>query len=213
MKKKSAEAGMLVVEATILFPVMFLIIFLMMFLGNAYMQKCRVEAVINKLALDGAAYCACPMLYKMDTGEKKIPDFATVDIQPYRYLIGGMSDVVSWIDGQADNYLSNVDTGFYLGMKPKNWVVDVNFKNQFICSSLSIDVKYDITVPIRLLGMSDYLSLKVASHSEVAVSDTTEFVRNVNMVEDYLESTGIKEKLDEGLQKIKDMMSKVTEWK
>lgn len=213
MKKNSTESGMLVVEATILFPVMFLIIFLMMFLGNAYMQKCRIEAVTNKLALDGAAYCACPMLYSLNAGDKKIPDFETVDIQPYRYLGGGMSTVTDWVNNQADEYLRNVDTGYYLGMKPKNWTVDVKYNSAFIYSTLSIDVKYDITVPIRLLGMNDYFALKVSSHSEVAVSDTVEFVRTINMVEDYLESTGLKEKIEQFTGKIGELMDAVNNWK
>lgn len=38
---------MMIVEATIVFPVMFLVIFLMIFLGNAYYQKARVESIVK----------------------------------------------------------------------------------------------------------------------------------------------------------------------
>ena len=35
---KESERGMVIVEATIVFPVMFLVIFLMLFTGNAYLR-------------------------------------------------------------------------------------------------------------------------------------------------------------------------------
>ena len=71
MKTKKNESGVVFVEASVVFPVMFLVIFLMIYAGNAYLQKARVEAIVTEIAIDGAAYCADPMSRDVEAG--KIP--------------------------------------------------------------------------------------------------------------------------------------------
>lgn len=205
--KNNREDGMMIVEATIVFPVMFLVIFLMIFLGNAYFQKARVESIVNELALDGAAYCADPMLKTIEE-TKTIPALDTVDIAPYRYFIGGMDTVETDIKNEIVRRISSLSTGLFSGMKPEGYNtggLKVQFKNRFISSSFSIDLQYKIVMPIRLLGENDYLELQLSSHTEVPVSDTMEFIRNVNMVEDYMERYGI-------VDKIQKMIAKAKEW-
>ena len=55
---------------------------------------------------------------------------------------------------------------------------------------------------IRLLGVSDALALRIASHTEMPVTDSAEFMRNVNMVEYYLEVTGAKEAIGKVIGKV-----------
>lgn len=199
---------MMIVEATIVFPVMFLVIFLMIFLGNAYYQKARVESIVNDLALRGAAYCADPLLKTIEE-TKAVPALDTVDISPYRYLIGGMDTVESDIEQEAVRRISGLSTGLFSGMKPEGYntgSLKTQFHNKFISSSFSIDLQYKIVMPIRLLGERDNLELRLASHTEVPVGDTTEFIRNVNMVEDYMERYGITEKITEMIEKAKEWL-------
>ena len=47
------------------------------------------------------------------------------------------------------------------------------------------DVTYDINLPISLFGIN--FKMQCSSHIEVPVSDSPEFIRNVDMVIDYLE--------------------------
>lgn len=207
MKKNKREDGMMIVEATIVFPVMFLVIFLMIFLGNAYFQKARVESIVNELALDGAAYCADPILKTIEE-TKMVPALDAVDVKPYRYFIGGMDTVEADIKNETVRRISGLSTGLFSGMKPEGYNTSglkVQFQNKFISSSFSIDLQYKIVMPIRLLWEDDYLELRLSSHTELPVSDTTEFMRNVNMVEDYMERYGI-------VDEIKKMVSKVKEW-
>lgn len=203
MKKCLNEDGMLVVEATIVFPVMFLVIALMIFLGNLYYQKCRVESYVNEFAVLGAAYCADPMLDDVEAGS--IPGFKDVDIQPYRYFFGGMDTIeASIIDGLTDT-INNMGTGLFTGMKPTPPSVEVKFNNGFIYSTFSIDVEYIVKIPVKLLGMEDFFSIPLCSHANFPVSDTTEFMRNISMIEDYMQRFGITDKINE-------MMTKAKEW-
>lgn len=202
-KKLKKENGMLVVEATIVFPVTFLVIFLLMVVGNAYFQKCRVEYFANSLALQGASYCSDTILKDVEQGN--IPEPNNIDVKPYRYFLGGMSDVVSEADSNTNSKVRGLSTGLFSGMKPANPVIDVDFNNQYIYSTFSVDIKYDVVMPVRLLFEDNNLKMSFHTRADVPVSDTVEFMRNVDMADDYLEKTGLKDK-------IKDVISKAKEW-
>jgi hypothetical protein len=200
------ESGLVVIEAVIVFPVMFLVIILLIFMGNAYFEKCKVEAIVTEVAIDGAAYCSDPMLSYVDKNgavpsfedmQGRSPDYSA----PYRYFTG-MSAVKSEIEEELDKRLGNVSTGLFSGMKPKPSKTTITFDNNFVYSTFSIDLEYRVPVPVKLLGAKEYFALTVKTHAETAVTDVPEFIRNVNMAEDYLEQTGVKEKIDEGKAKI-----------
>lgn len=195
---------MVIVEASIVFPTMFLVIFLMIFAGNAYWQKCRMEAIADELAIDGAAYCADPMLVHAEN--EKIPDVGKIDIQPYRFIFtGGMDKIKSDIEKQLNDRLSKLSTGLFSGMKPKIKLTNVTYNNGFIYSTFSIDFESEITIPVRLLGMKDFILFKTSNHIELPVTDTTEFIKNVDMIEDYMARTGVTDKIKEIAQSVKEL--------
>lgn len=206
MKKCSNEDGMLIVEATIVFPVMFLVILLMICLGNVYYQKCRVEAFVNELAIAGAAYCADPMLNSIENSieDGTIPSFDEVDIKPYRYFFGNSDIDVSELKAK----INDMNTGLFWGMKPKISKLSSKFINGYIYSTFEVAVKYEIELPVRLLGMSDFFSIDLASYANFPVSDTMEFIRNADMIEDYMEKFGVMEKINELIDTAKKWMGK-----
>lgn len=200
---KRDERGMVIVEASIVFPVMFLVIFLMIFAGNAYLQKCRVDAFVNGFALDAAAYCADPMLDDIEAGS--IPSLANLDVYPYRFFdANGVGDIESDIQSQLDSKIRGMSTGLFSNMKPSNILVNTKYNNAFLYSTFSIDVEYKIVMPIRLLGDSENISLDVATRADMPVADSAEFIRNIDMVEDYMEKFGVKEKITEMANKVKE---------
>lgn len=210
------ESGSLIVEASIVFPIMFLVIFIMMFAGNGYLQKCRVESIVSREILAGAAYCADPILDQMESGT--IPDYDKVELRPYRYVnvISGMDEVIEKVQGNIEKGIQGMDTGLFSSMKPESVVVqDVTFKNRIIYSNFSVDVSYRIRVPIRMLGEQEFYYMNFATRMDVPVTDVPEFIRNVDMIEDYVgRLTGHEagEVGDTIAGKIGDLMGKVNEW-
>lgn len=208
-KKIKSENGALIVEASIVFPVMFFVIFFLIYVGNAYTQKCRIEEMVTRSVLEGAAHCADPMLSSIEAGV--IPGFHDVNLQPYRYIFGGMGDTKAAVEQQIEDNLIHMDSGFFTQMQPKDVDVTVSFKNVFIYATFAADVDYKIKIPFRLLGMSDFMYMKFTSHTEVPVSDVPEFIRNVDLVEDYVErATGnsFSESLDNLVEKVTDWFQK-----
>lgn len=203
IRKFRDEKGMLIIEASIVFPVMFLVIFLLIYTGNAYMQKCRVEAIVNEMAIKGASHCADPLLKGIET-DGTLPSVNNINVKPYRYFIGGMTEVENNIKSEITKKLGNIDTGLFYNMKPKCETPIVKFNNSFIYSSFSVEVKYKIPIPIKLLGSNTEFSLDVSSKYDVPVSDVPEFIRNINMIQDYMESYGVMDKLKKLINKAKE---------
>ncbi|MCQ2455536.1 MAG: pilus assembly protein [Clostridia bacterium] len=208
------DSGMLVVEATMVFPVMFLVIFLMIFMGNAYFQKSRIDSIVTQMAYYGSAQCADPLLREI-TEKGKVPSLADADysIEPYRYLLGevgkesGMNAIETQVENQISNKIKGIKTGLFSYMKPSASKLDAEFNNAFVYSTFNVEVQYKVPLPIRLIGMKDYFSLKTSSKCEVPVSDTPEFIRNVDMVEDWVESTETGQNAIEKAGKIMDKVS------
>ena len=108
--------------------------------------------------------------------------------------------------------ITELSTGLFSNMKPSTPVVAVKYNNGFIYSTFSIEVDYKIEIPVRLLGTSEYIALHLSTRSDVPVSDTTELIRNIDMIEDYMEKFGVKDKIDEGKAKVTEMVEKAKEW-
>ena len=208
-EKIKSEDGALIVEASVVFPVMSLVIVFMIFVGNAYMQKCRVEAIVVDAVIDGAAQCADPLLTSVEGGS--IPGYNSVSLKPYRYMIGGMADIESSVESDVQKRIKETSTGLFNHMKPVVTDVDANFHNAFIYSTVSADVSYKILVPVRLMGMDDFLYIQFATHMETSVSDVPEFIRNVDMVEDIVEkATGndFESTITNVVNKVKELFQK-----
>ena len=212
MKRKAfCERGALFVEATIVFPIMFVIIFILLYAGNAYLQKSRVEKIVTAAALEGAARCADPMLGTVADGGTPGID---ADIYPYRYFFSGeMDKIADEIETELGAELDSMSGGLFAGMEPDVSEVSVEFNNGFIYSTFSVDVEGKVKIPLRMLFEKEFLFMNVSCHMDVPVSDTSEFLRNVNMVEDYLEKFGIKEKIDDAREKLIGVINKIDEWK
>lgn len=211
MKFTKSERGMVFVEASVVFPIMFLVIFLMIYAGNAYYQKCRVEAIATELAINGAAYCADPLLSSAEGG--KIPGLATHNVYPYRaFDSDGVGSTQADIQGALEDRIEGLGTGLFSSMSPNVKQAKATYKNGFIYSTFTVDVEYKIMLPVRMLGSKDYYYLTFNTHISMPVSDTTELIRNVDMVEDYLEQLGVMEKVDEFTSKITEAVTKAKEW-
>lgn len=212
MKFFKKENGAIFVEAAMVFPVMLIVILLMIYAGNAYFQKCRVEAIANDVAIEGAARCADPLLVNVEGGN--MPNVSTINVYPYRYLDStGVGTTVSDMENELEDRIEKLGNGYFTRMKPKVKDVSAVYNYGFIYSTFEVYVEYEIEFPIRMIGDDENISLKMATTTSMPVSDSTELIRNVDMVEDYLERLGVKAAVNELTDKIKEAISALTPWK
>lgn len=205
--QQGQRGAMTIVEATLVFPIMFIIVFIMLMACEGYYQYARVERACIAAAVRGAARCENPMLEVVQkTGE--VPTSTTAaKVRPYRYIFtSDAKEIARQMQSELEETIAGFDVVAFRGMTPDNVDVKIEPKMNILVSSFPVQCSFDITLPIRLI-----LPLEtVTFHYEIAVTepigDPAEFVRNVSTVQDYVQRSG---KIMEYVEKIQSAMDKI----
>jgi hypothetical protein len=186
MKKiLDSEKGSLIVEATIVFPVTFLVVIFLIFVGNLYYQRSKAQAIFTETVVEYAAKESNPMLEKY-LDDEAIPAISSGnDFEPYRYLNFG--DRTSEVSGKIESGLKGMGTGLFSGMDAKSVSVTVKYKTYGVYAKVEADMNYSIAMPVKLLGQSEASKVKFSEYIEVPAMEGSEMVRNVNMVRDFID--------------------------
>ena len=218
-EKIDNENGMVIVEAAIMFPVVFFVLFFIIFIGNMYYEQAKVDNIVLSYAIKGAKYVADPSLYSMDNGGTVSTNVNGLDIEPYRYIIGSISNgSVSDIENRiSEKVKAEIGKGgliFFSNAKTRVIGYDndkiATYKNYVVYSTFVVQVNYEVKFPIRFLGASNPTIAKLSSRAEVAVNDAPEFIRNVDMVVDLLDGTKTAENIQAIFDKINSFIEKFT---
>lgn len=206
-KLKSEKGVVEILEATIVFPVMFVILLLLILMGNAYYLKAQLEAIAESYALQGAAYCSDPILETMKK-EGKAPSLDDLEIKPYRYInvFGNMKNIESTISKEIKEKFDNGTISLFDKMTPE-LKTDVGkiakYNNYLVYSTFSVDLECDVELPVAMVWSGEKLKINYTSRANVAVNDSAEFIRNTDMVVDLFPNAS---------SKIRDTFAKVTDF-
>lgn len=207
-KENKEEKGSVIVEATFVFPVMFIILFILIYMGNAFVQKAQVEGIVSEYAVKGASYCTDPILTEIKENGKP-PAYNAFKAEPYRYLFGGMSDVEVAMENEVVKAIDNSFT-FFGGMKPQiKTQIDhiATFNNSVVYATFSVEVEYAIRFPISFLGGDRPIELNLTAREEAPVNDTVEFIRNADLVIDVFHGTRVGQSISDVFGKVNDFIS------
>lgn len=206
MKKDTRkDCGMVIVEATFVFPIMLFAILLMLYMGNIYYQQAKLNAIVDIAAVKGAAYCADPMLEDVEKNGN-VPT-KNNDIQPYRYLFG-LSDVESKIEKYVKEQFASSGDGFFGSMAPKTSTCEAKFNNNIVMYSFTVEAFYEVKVPFRFMGTEPPTIVSLSSRATAPVNDNGEFINNLDMALDYYESSGLSQKVSAAASKISEFFGK-----
>lgn len=199
------KSGVLIVEASIVFPIMLFVILMMLYMGNVYYQQAKLNSIVDVAAIKGAAYCADPMLDDIEN-MGSVPKTYN-DIQPYRYLFG-VSDVESKMQDYVIEQYGSTGDGFFGSMAPTSITCDANFNNSVVMYSFTVEATYNIKVPLRFMGTEAPTIVSLSAKATAPVNDNGEFINNLDMALDYYESSGLSEKVSAAADKISGFFSK-----
>ena len=176
-------------------------------MGNGFYIKAQVEDVVAERAIEGAAYCADPILESIRSG-RGVPELSKLETQPYRHLFGGMDKVEKLIDREVRKDITGKTGSFFKNMTPriKTSGSVAKYENHVIYSTFSVEVRYTVAFPIRLLNEDSLPVLNLSARAEVPVNDTTEFIRNADMVIDLLSGTAIGDKISKVFGKVNEFI-------
>ena len=188
---KKEKGAVMVVEASFVFPVVFFVLIVLLFMGNMLYQQTKMDSI----AVRGAEYLATvytnPLL-----AESTIPAVSTeVDAKPYRYLLGD-SDAENKAKKFIDELIDDTGTGLFKGMEVDAKITTCEIKNYVIYQTACVEIEYSINViPLRFFDESEIVNHSTATI--VTAVDSPEFIRNVDMILDYSEEFGLKDKIQE----------------
>ncbi len=196
------KGAIMTVESTFVFPIMFFVLFFLIYFGNAYYVKSTVDNVVSRYAILAAAECADAQLSSVIEKGSVSTDLNS-NKNPYRYLGSGYGESVAQdYEGKIKRKIN--DTGFFSGMQPVNVDCDVKYNGGILYQSVKASVNYSIRFPVRFIFDDNAVFLNLSAVEEVPVVDGGEFVLNTNMVIDYVERTNLPDKIKE----IKENLSK-----
>ena len=164
-----------------------------------------------RYAIKGAQCVADPFLYDMEATNAVPSDVDALVLEPYRYILGSFTDgsiaaVEKKLSDDVKKEINNSSLIFFNNTQAK-YVGSENesvakFNNQFIYSTFVVQVNYEVRFPITFLGDDRLSILKMSSRAEVPVSDTDEFIRNVDFAWDLIEETAAGQTISSMFAKI-----------
>lgn len=206
---RSTNGAVQIVEASIVFPIMFIILFFLIYMGNMYYIKAQATSLAEIYAIKGANYCADPLLKSIESNDM-FPSLSTMKLNPYRHLFGENDSVEADIEGRIVEEITSSTSSFFKNMKPKikTATSDIaTYHNYIIYSTFSVEFDMDVYFPIRFLGKDSKPMIQMSARAEVPVDDTAELIRNTDMVIDYFHGTKAGQAISEAFGKINSFLS------
>jgi len=207
---KKDENGAIFIEAAIVLPIVFFVVFLIIYAGIVYYQSARVDDIVNRKAIKGAQAVKDPLMYDI-LNNGTIPT-ENNDVQPYRYIVGNYKELENAIKDEVIKEITNDGLVIIKSMQPE--VIDngkiASFNNKVFYSTFSVDVVYEIKFPIVFFNDYQPRVVTLSSRAEIPVNDTPEFIRNVDMVTDLLYGTKVMDNIQKYIDKINNFLLKFT---
>lgn len=215
-EKMKNERGVLIVEAAIVFPVMFFILLFIIFIGNLFYEQARIDDIVMRYAIRGAQCVADPFLDEMYQGQSVPTDPGAVELEPYRYIFGftkdsSISQIENMLTKKIQEEINSSSLIFFENtggkyLSSENGKI-CEFKNHFLYSTFVVQVNYEVQIPISFMNASKPTILRMSSRAEVPVSDTDEFVRNIDMAVDLIAETKIGQTIESVFKKVGDFIN------
>ena len=206
---KSEKGSMSLVEATIVFPIVFIVVFMMIVLGNIYYIHSRIQFEVVHAAIDAASAAENPMQVKIlkDGGiPHKIEDKAA--IKPYRHILSGHgNEVAQEMEDLLISRISKIkEYSIIKSIAPEAINPDVAYESSIIMSQIKVSYDYNIPMPIKYPFSNKTLKVHYYDEYTILVGDPAEFVRNMSMFTDIVERS---EGMSGFFGKIKDVAEKI----
>lgn len=209
---KNENGAVMIVEASFVFPIMFFVLFFLIYFGNMYVVKSAISRYTSTCAIKGAEYYSNPWVKEV-TEDYLGNDVPTKndDVKPYRHIFSSRQ-IQNDMKMELENAIKDYGGGFFTNMNPTDISCNIEYKNYVLYSTFTAETSYKLTFPIKFIGEKDAMSIDFNSYETVTIMDGSEFVRNTDMAVDYLERSEIANKvinnLKDGFQKVKNIFGK-----
>lgn len=206
-RKRKQEVGSVEVEATFIFPIMFLCIFFLLYLSLIMYQRANLQATLETAL----------MYYKNTLTDTYVTRNEEMEYQYFEnsymgsgngYAVTGPLNPYRWVDGD-DKSASNFET--YFKSVAKNMLFDedvaisFDYTNYVVLKEIKVTVKQVIQLPVdfSIIGVDN--KYVISATARMVAVDHEDTIRNIDYVIDIVEDTKVGEF-------IKDIGAKVVEY-
>ena len=205
------QDGYLTIEATIVFSALFFSLIFILFMGMVMYQNVNLQSVAMRASERGSVVYSS-RVKDMSTGVKTLDDFLIRD--PYRNVpfmdSGSKADYAAIINTYINGQLGKRDI---ISGQVKNSGNYVEVEDYLIEKRTKVNIQADYKMPVdgiaEMFGKKGPFAIDTTAVS--AVIDSPDFVRNVDLATDVIRQTKVFGKAQEGYQKIRDALEKVTD--
>ena len=224
LKKFTNNTGSMTVEASLIFPIIFLTMVALIYICIFLYQNAYLKSLTNHVAERGAASWGNTSKMKigtdscrLETGELKgARELLNRDLY-WRITGAGKDDKIEKLKGYAlhrlkennilESEISRLDFNDIKNNKDK---INIWVKDYIVYKEVNVVIKDSYDIPIgkslKVFGLGD--KYNVQAHGRAVINDPMEFIRNVDFIGDTLkeyETTG------KALGSFQDTMNKIKE--
>lgn len=233
-KIKSENGAVQVIEATFLYPIAFMCIFFLLYVGLYMLQSITINSYAQKVALLAAREVSYPgylqltkdtSVYKTaaveaDYGGSGIKNdkgaivkctFKTDEVKTDAYRYWSSNPLSKDAKDALEDILNGSGSGLvqnYSILSAGKADVKVSCKNNIIAQTTYVDIEQEL-MGVGLLSYFGIDAPTVKAHAAATVSDSDEFIRNTDFVVDV--SKSLAEKLGINFDKMKESITKAKE--
>ncbi len=212
------EKGAIMVEATLIFPVVLMTVFAMIYLGLFKLQEMAVIYQVQRAAHQGGMILASPGYQALGTYDDKAIDFtsAPADVNEYyKACHAGLSTLYREIfgtpwsgAGEQTEFLKKIGGHASILAGMPLTTQEAKIKRGFLGSTLTVEVSIGLNTPgaLRYLGLPDKIWLKRGA-SSFALSPST-FIRGIDLAGDAIVVVSEKLGIDGHLEKLTEKFGK-----
>ncbi len=208
---RQKKDGYMTIELTMIFPVIFFSLLLIMFLGMVLYQEVNLQSLAVQASERGSVVYSS-RVSDMTTGIKTLEDFKIRD--PYRnvpFMDGGKKGEYTSL---VNTYVSaRLDRGNVLNGQNQNGGNYTTVEDYLIAKRVKVNIRSDYHVPMEsiatMFGQSSLFDVDTTAVS--AVVDAPDFVRNVDIIVDVASQTEAFGTVKAGYDKIREAIQKVAD--
>ncbi|MBQ8604763.1 MAG: pilus assembly protein [Oscillospiraceae bacterium] len=208
--KNKNEYGAVEVEATLILPMIIMIVILALYISLFICQRAILQANLETAAMyyrnsltDSFVYVTDTMsIYdEGDTENRKGSKYtASRPLNPYRGMFGNAKQVANFEDffwSEANNLVDR-----------DNMEITCIYKNYVIYEQIDVSAtqKFEIPIDLSYIGIGD--SMEITASARVIAADHDGFINNVDYVIDILEKTGVTQKIENIASKVGEVYEK-----
>ncbi|WP_202710296.1 TadE/TadG family type IV pilus assembly protein [Sporosalibacterium faouarense] len=204
--ENNKKSGSLVVEASIIFPIVILVIFIVIYICFALYQQTYLQTIANKAVELGASSWSSSLEFKGNFIDIVSMEKFEEPSLYWRIYDDNRDTKIEVIENYVKKRLGKQSS--IMLKNQSNTTVQVEFKKRLMNDALQVKIEKNLATPFdkikRLLGLREGMYIRVEANS--SIKDTAEFIRNTDFVFSTIEEIETEDKFNNLMEKIKKVI-------